>query len=121
MATLYSSYFLYCETSIHAGDGTSNGTIDMPIQRERPTKFPNFRDSTLRGSVRESFETNKDLSKDALFKPTFGNKDDGDKNSALNVFPARLLFFPVRSFSGVFAYITCPFVLKRFMAQFTRK
>lgn len=113
MATLHTSYFLYCESEVHAGDGTSIGTIDSPIQRERTTSFPNFRDSTLRGAIREPFdkgEHNGDLKHLALF----GNKSNGDKNSALDVYSARLLFFPVRSATGIFAYVTCPFVLKRF-------
>lgn len=118
MATKFSTYLLYCETGVHAGDGTSSGTIDNPIQKERTTKFCTFRDTTLRGAVRESFgEDLKAVKEETIndyFYPTFGHKENGEKNSALNVFPARILFFPVRSFEGVFGYITCPFVLKRF-------
>src|SRR5690606_15007136 len=40
---------------------------------------------------------------------------NGDTNSALEVFSARLLFFPVRSFYGLFAYVTCPFIMQRFV------
>lgn len=140
MATKYSTYILHCQTSIHAGDGTSTGTIDMPIQRERTTGFPVLRDSTTRGSIREHFETpllpnlkklKKKTSdnnvetaltndeKTALknFHATFGYRENGDKASAISVLPARLLFFPVRSFKGVFAYVTCPFILKRFIKE----
>lgn len=115
MATLFSTYIFHCQTAVHAGDGTSTGTIDMPIQRERTTGFPVLRDSTTRGSIRESFETN--MNDIELFKATFGNKDNGDKASALSVLPARLLFFPVRSIKGVFAYVTCPFILNRFVKE----
>jgi len=120
---LFSSYIFHCQTSVHAGDGTSTGTIDMPIQRERTTGFPVLRDSTTRGAIREHFETpllntieNKEV-KDNKFIATFGNRHDGDKSSSLDVLPARLLFFPVRSIRGVFAYVTCPFVLNRFAKE----
>ncbi len=126
MATLYTSYILHCQTSVHAGNGTSTGTIDKPIQREATNKFPVFRDSTLRGAVREHFETplisklpkNKEAILDTeakKFISTFGYRDDGEQSSALDVYPARLLFFPVQSYKGVFAYVTCPFVLNRFI------
>lgn len=120
MATSYNTYFIHCLSSVHAGDGSSSGTIDLPIQREKVTGFPVFRDSSLRGSIREYFEKNmvgedgKKINSDERFLPTFGSWDNGDKNSALEVFPARLLFFPVRSFNGLFAYVSCPFVLQRF-------
>lgn len=124
MASSYNKYFIHCLSSVHVGDGSSSGTIDLPIQREKVTGFPVFRDSSLRGSIREYFEKNiKEKNKteenenkvvDEIFNATFGSWDNGDKNSALEVFPARLLFFPVRSFNGLFAYVTCPFVLQRF-------
>jgi len=141
MATKFSSYIFYCQTAVHAGDGTSTGTIDMPIQREKTTGFPVLRDSTTRGSIRESFETsllasiekkkkedNKEQNEQVnwengekenleKFHATFGHRKNGDKASALSVLPARLLFFPVRSFKGVFAYVTCPFILKRFAEE----
>ena len=115
MATKFSSYIFYCQTAVHAGDGTGTGTIDMPIQREKTTGFPVLRDSTTRGSIRESFETN--INDENKFYATFGYRENGDKASALSVLPARLLFFPVRSFKGVFAYVTCPFILKRFIKE----
>lgn len=136
MATSYNTYFIHCLSSVHVGDGSSSGTIDLPIQREKVTGFPVFRDSSLRGALREYFEKNikittypqnnnedekpesgkkKGESVDKIFNATFGSWNSGDKNSALEVFPARLLFFPVRSFNGLFAYVTCSFVLKRFI------
>lgn len=115
MATLYTSYFLHCKTSVHAGDGTSTGTIDNPIQREKTTGFPVFRDSTLRGAIRESFESGEYLRKSENFIPAFGHKNKGDQASAIDIYPAKLLFFPVRSLEGVFAYVTCPLVLKRYL------
>jgi len=32
--------YLYAETPVHAGSGTSLGIVDLPIQRERTTGYP---------------------------------------------------------------------------------
>lgn len=49
--------FLLCETPLHAGSGSDLGIVDLPIQRERHTDFPKIESSSLKGSIRESFET----------------------------------------------------------------
>jgi CRISPR-associated protein Cmr4 len=116
MATLYNTYFIHCLSAVHVGDGSSTGTIDLPIQREKVTGFPIFRDSSLRGAIRSHFEEDTATAKDEHFIPTFGNRDNGDSHSALEVFPAHLLFFPVRSYKGLFAWVTCPYILKRYQA-----
>jgi len=60
---------------------------------------------------------NKDITskrfKEAIFT-TFGPDGSGDRASSLAITDARLLLFPVKSMKGVFAWITCPAVLKRF-------
>lgn len=135
MSKAYSTYILHCKTSVHAGDGSSTGTIDSPIQREVSTNLPTFRDSTLRGAIREFFERdvnenikehfkskNKeekvDLNENSqLFLAAFGKKTDGEMASALEILPAKLLFFPIRSLKGVFAYVTCPFLVNRFVEE----
>lgn len=116
MATLYNNYFIHCLSAVHLGDGSSTGTIDLPIQREKITGFPIFRDSSLRGAIRAHFEEDEATHNDKHFIPTFGSRDHGDSHSALEVFPAHLLFFPVRSFNGLFAWVTCPYILKRYQA-----
>lgn len=120
MATLYNTYLIHCKTSVHAGDGSSTGTIDNPIQREKTTGFPVFRDSTLRGAIRESFENDETIQKNEVFVPAFGNKDNGEVASAIDVYPAKLLFFPVRSLKGVFAFVTCPLILTRYLEDRNR-
>ncbi len=49
--------FLLCETPLHAGSGSDLGIVDLPIQRERHTGFPKIESSSLKGSIRESYET----------------------------------------------------------------
>ncbi len=120
MATQHTTILIYCESSLHAGAGQGVGTIDLPIQRERHTGFPKIEASALRGAVREAvweyhLSKNRKGGDEKELNVVFGNKNDGDKRSALDIGDARLIFFPVRSWKGVFAWITCPYVLNRFI------
>jgi CRISPR-associated protein Cmr4 len=49
-------FFMVVETPLHAGSGTELGVVDMPIQRERHTRFPKIEASGLKGCIREAFE-----------------------------------------------------------------
>jgi CRISPR-associated protein Cmr4 len=107
--------FLYCETPLHAGSGSELGVIDLPIQRERHTNFPKIEGSSLKGALRERAEQVIGSRKDSDIYLTFGPEGDGDLHAgALGFTDARLLLFPVKSMRGVFAWVTCPQVLKRF-------
>jgi CRISPR-associated protein Cmr4 len=109
--------FLYCETPLHAGTGSELGVVDLPIQRERHTSFPKIEGSSLKGALRERFEgVLNNNRKDADLFAVFGPEGDGTDNyaGAIGFTDARLLLFPVKSMKGVFAWVTCPQVLKRF-------
>jgi len=109
---------LYAEESLHAGAGQSTGTIDQPIQRERHTNIPKIEGSAFRGAVRENawqMTTNK-----AEFVRVFGNKDNGDNHSAIDFSDAHLLFFPVRSWKGVWTWLTSPMLLQKFAKDYLR-
>lgn len=117
--------FLYAETSVHAGSGESLGAIDLAIQRERYTGFPCVAAQGIKGPVRDWFERkckvpeNPDPDKLtpeqkqvwAAFGPN--TKNASEHAGAVAFTDARILLFPVRSMKGVFAWITCPFVLGR--------
>lgn len=105
--------FLVCETPLHAGSGDSLGVIDLPIQRERHTSFPKIESSSLKGALREAFEEKLTL-KNADLLVAFGKEDGDAAAAALGFTDARLLLFPIKSMKGVFAWITCPRVLKQF-------
>jgi len=47
---------MICHTPTHVGTGSDLGIVDLPIQRERHTKFPKFEGSSVKGAVREAFE-----------------------------------------------------------------
>lgn len=113
--------FLYTETSLHAGSGTSLGVIDLPIQREKYTDYPVLQASGIKGAVRDFFETEdkdtggKDKEKiDLIFGPDTIGVGGGEAFSGAATFTdARLLLFPIRSLKGVFAYATSCFALNR--------
>lgn len=114
MATTNKTLFLYCESSIHPGAGQSTGTIDNPIQREIHTNLPKIESSSLRGAIREAVYDNTAGADQATFEKVFGKKNSGEIHSAIDFGDARLFLFPIRSWKGVFAWVTCPFVLQRF-------
>ena len=120
-------FFLTVETPLHAGSGTDLGVVDLPIQRERHTGFPKFEGSGLKGGIRESFETDHaeievnsqkvKISDKDVISLVFGPENGDDHGSAIGFTDARLLLFPVKSMKGVFAWITCPKVLERFITD----
>jgi CRISPR-associated protein Cmr4 len=116
------SLFIYTETSLHAGVGSTVSVIDLPIQRERTTQFPIVQGSGLKGALRSQVVANAE-SRAAYIDLIFGGEEETDdvngkkKKSnyagAIAVGDARVVLFPVRSLMGVFAYTTCPAVLAR--------
>jgi CRISPR-associated protein Cmr4 len=118
--------------------------VDLPIQRERHTGIPKVEASGLKGCIREAFEkmdmtdgnqrfqdlgakfpeikiSDKPSESKTRFKQAielvFG-PDAGDLHAgALAFTDARLVLFPVRSARGLFAWITCPAVLHKFVHE----
>lgn len=113
------SLILYkCETPLHAGSGTELGVVDMPIQREIHTGFPKVEASGIKGAFRNDFyNQNSDGNKESnITNIFFGPENDGSEYaSSLEFTDARILLFPVKSARGIFAWVTCPFVINRFI------
>lgn len=102
----------YAETPVHMGAGQSVSYVDLPVQRERHTAFPIFWSSGIKGVIRDTcYRIWRDRDKVNLI---FGPEEDSDFSSCISITDAKILLYPVRSVRGVFAWITCPFVLKRF-------
>ncbi len=130
-------------TSTHMGAGQGLEHIDLPIQREQHTKFPIFYASGIKGAFRQyalekAYENLKDrgynLSKlneevekyhpgdetqetpneVCILARMFGSQD---RKGILSYTDAKILFFPVKSLKGVFAYVTCPYVLNRYKEE----
>lgn len=108
--------FLYCETPVHAGSGSSLSIVDLPIQRERITNLPIVQASSLKGVLRAEIDR---LKGKELAEVLFGPETQRAHEHAGCVSPhdARILLFPVRSLVGVFAWTTCPLVLERFKRE----
>lgn len=104
----------HVESSLHAGSGANVGHIDNPIQRETATGNPIVQANGVKGALREFYETVCEDDKETKIKAMFGGKDGNDGAGAVAFGEARLLFFPVRSLAGIFAYITCPTLISRF-------
>jgi CRISPR-associated protein Cmr4 len=125
--------FMHCDSPLHAGVGSDLGIVDLPIQRERHTNFPKVEGSSLKGAIREAFEDTlsqsfldkqmihrlfgyDDAEKDGQVNAAFKN-DQGQFAGALAFTDARLLLFPVKSMKGIFAWITCPAVIQKLVAD----
>ena len=110
--------YLYVETPLHAGVGSGLSAVDLPIQRERTTQYPMIQGSGIKGKLRSVAEELRVNNLDVIFGPDTNNAQE--HASALVVGDARVLLFPVRSLSGVFAYVTSADVLSRFKRDFER-
>ncbi|SHK23318.1 type III-B CRISPR module RAMP protein Cmr4 [Paramaledivibacter caminithermalis] len=103
------------ETPLHMGSGTELGVVDMPIQREKVTGFPKLEASGIKGSIRRIFKQKDDYLTNAIFGP----EDDGSEySSCISFRDGEILLFPVKSTQGIFKWITCPFVLNRFIKNY---
>lgn len=112
--------FLCVETPLHAGTGRSLGTVDLPIQRERSTGYPLIQASSVKGRLRAESKALLENPDDwlTIFGPEQDAQEEGKRSSdfggALSAGDAHILLFPIRSLSGVFAWVTCVDVLARF-------
>lgn len=108
--------YLYVETPLHAGSGSSVGVVDLPIQRERVTHYPLVQASGIKGKLRsEAVARNKSKVEIAVvFGPENVPGEEVKHAGAVSPGDARLLLFPVRSLVGVFAWTISRNVLARF-------
>lgn len=105
--------FIHALSPLHAGTGQGVGVIDLPIAREKATNIPYLPGSSVKGSLRDMFNDDEDT-RNRIFGPE--SKDTTDNNAyagAIQFTDQTLLCLPVRSLSGMFAYVTSPYILKR--------
>jgi CRISPR-associated protein Cmr4 len=108
--------FIHAHSPLHAGIGQGVGAIDLPIAREKATGVPFLPGSSIKGTLRDACEILY-ANNPNLIKAVFGEADTpGNSNiGAVQFSDAKLLFMPVRSLAGVFAWVTSPFLLARFV------
>lgn len=111
---------LHAETPLHPGTGSALGAVDLPVARERATGWPLVPGSSLKGILRDVCRRHHeggDEKKDSRLWSAFGpdTNNASEAAGAFSVTDARLLAFPLRSLSGLFAWATCPAALERFV------
>ncbi len=106
--------FVHALSPLHAGTGQGVGVIDLPIAREKATGLPFLPGSSLKGALRarcdDAEKCRNVFGLDALDIPT-----DNNQASAAQFSDQRLLLLPIRSLAGTFAWVTSPYVLRRFI------
>lgn len=102
---------IHAMSPLHAGTGQSVGAIDLPIARERPTGIPLLPGSSIKGALRA-----RSAKDDPMTRDVFGPETDKSSEHAGSVqfSDAQLLLLPVRSVRGTFAWVTSPFLIRRF-------
>ncbi len=119
---------LHAISPVHAGSGAATGAVDLPIQREKHSNWPQIQASGVKGAFRdhclrfwahsstalEPFADKVKQSEDAV-KRIFGSDsgNGGGQAGAVAFSDARLLAFPVRSSAAPFVWVTCPALVKR--------
>jgi CRISPR-associated protein Cmr4 len=101
---------IHALSPVHCGTGQSIGGIDLPIAREKPTGIPLVPGSSIKGVLRARKPTNEALHL-AVFGPDTPNASDNAGSVQLS--DANLVFLPVRSLCGTFAWVTSPYMLRR--------
>jgi CRISPR-associated protein Cmr4 len=104
--------FVHALSPLHAGTGQGVGVIDLPIAREKATGIPYLPGSSLKGVLRERCP---DQDRAALFGPEPTNAEE--YASSVQVSDQRLLLLPIRSLKGTFAWVTSPYLLRRFARE----
>lgn len=111
---------IFTRTPLHVGVGSSVGAVDLPVRRERHTNHPIIPGSSIKGVFRDAARNSAEMTDDTiddLFGPETVGNDSSARAGDIAFGEARPLAFPVRSAKGSFAYVTCPFVLRRYARE----
>lgn len=127
--------FYFCESKLHPGAGGGETYIDKPIQRNPISEYPLIRSGSVKGALRNHIKRSCPINepdklewKKNFFYRTFGppakpgtdEPHPSDFGGALDFSDADILLFPVASYKGLFAWITCPEVIFNFCRHIER-
>lgn len=110
------TYILQAVSSVHVGDGSAVGAVDLPLARERHTGWPVLDGAGIKGALRgRAGLLATDEERRALIRWAFGPEDRAadPRRGALQLSPAVLLALPVRSLQAGMALLACPLSLGR--------
>jgi CRISPR-associated protein Cmr4 len=88
------------KTNMHIGSGDSDlGVIDNRVQRDVLNNYPTIFSSSLKGALREHFESRQELEEEEIKVIFGGSGESKDDMSAgqYKIFAGNLLSYPVRS------------------------
>lgn len=106
--------FVHALTPLHPGTGQGIGVIDLPVSREVATGIPYLPGSSFKGVLRDHCDDK--TTRKNLFGPDTDNASE--HAGAVQFSDQRLLLMPVRSLAGTFAWVTSPFILRRFAREY---
>ncbi|MCV6588559.1 MAG: type III-B CRISPR module RAMP protein Cmr4 [Marinobacterium sp.] len=110
---------MMAQSAIHAGAGSADEVVDLPIQRESASDWPCVYGSSMKGALRMAAEQNPEaVNVVEVFGPD--TQDAHLHGGAMLVSDARLLMLPVRSMNGHFKRVTCPALLRRWQRDMAR-
>lgn len=113
--------FVHALSPLHAGTGQGVGVIDLPIAREKATGLPFLPGSSLKGTLKGTLrslcpEKYSEVICKSMFGPDNADIEANDSYaSSVQVSDQRLLLLPIRSLAGTFAWVTSPYILRRFL------
>lgn len=107
-------FHVHALSVLHVGTGQGVGVVDLPIARSRATNLPLIPGSAIKGVLRDELPLPGERERVTLFGPASTAAFEDTHAGALAVGDAQLLLLPVRSFNGVVAFATCPFILTRY-------
>lgn len=107
--------YLYLLSPLHTGGTSQEGNL-VGIARESHTNFPYLPSSTIRGRLRAATPQDQrtKLWGNTIEDVTSGS-DENLKQGTLWVGDGGIIWFPVPSLSHGVVWVTCPFLLKRWL------
>lgn len=103
--------FLHVVTPLHVGMGQVLGGVELPVARQKATKFPWVPGSSLKGSLRAKLAAHGDVER--IFGSEHGEEGAGGRRGAVIFGDAQLLVLPVRSSTHTFVWLTCDTLLRQ--------
>ncbi len=108
--------YVHAMASLHTGTGQALDAIDLPIARERSTGLPIAPGSGIKGVLRDEARSRKEWDLELLWGVFGPDTDNATEHAgAVTFLDARLLLFPVVCVSHLFAWVTSPYLLRRYL------